>query len=534
MLTLGRLLVLLFAVWLELVHATNKRAFGIRQGLKTPILDTAETEESEPHAAIGIESRSSCARPSPGLSKDTPHPTLYDGFTVKGNTSVFLLNGAMGGGMQKAVKLELHGGRMGTDGSGGIIPLKAIRFSCHFPSGAVDDQPVVHTPLGHPHNFLLEAIVLCAIPPADQAVMLAQGKLPVTLTRTISCLEDSPIDCKHLPLGTAQYPAVDMCPKAPVEQRRNLSACLFINLPTDLFRPGSGDFFGGRRTPLGDQIGLDLITNWLSFHVLVGFEHFYIYSSMFEQRSSRKEGIQALEAKLRQHMKRFGSLVTFIEWELPVEDKYKISSVWGPEFRWANMVQVPVFNDALWRFREDTRWLAIFDLDEYMTPNVLHGHMNILDALAPYEEGTNYFSAKQWLWSKLDKDGFLADEGHNVLDHMHMRRRDGEEHWGHGVKSFSKTDNLISAGIHRPGLLYDNALKEVVLNENVSIELNHFKWSQAAGNPFSTWDGFDETTYLRDCYADCVRALSTRFAQATPADFECVHSKLRAGCRAAH
>jgi hypothetical protein len=527
---------ILLAIPLALIDCASSKAFGIRQGLKTPIVDSAVEHESVPTIADISGRVSRCNIPSPGLSVDTPHPTLYDGFSVKGSKAAFLLNGAMGGGMRKAIDLKIHGGKIGTDGSGGIIPSNAITFSCKFPSGALDTNPIVHMPLGHPHNFMLDAIVLCAIPTADEEAMELRGSIAVTLSRTIDCIEDSPVDCKHLPLGTENYPPVDMCPSIRVQSRRNLSACLFVNLPTDLYRRGSGDFFGGRlREPLDDQIGLDLLTNWISFHVLVGFEHFYIYSSMFEQHSTAKRKLQimGLEVKLREHVKRFGSLVTFVEWKLPVTDKYSIKSSWGPDFRWANMVQIPVFNDALWRFRQDTRWLAIFDLDEYMTPNLMHGHMNMLDALEQYEVGTNYVAAKQWLWGKLDKKAFLADEGHNILENAHMRRRDGPEHWGHGMKSVSKTDNVVAAGIHRPGLFYNVGLQEVVQNENATIELNHFKWSQAVGNPFSRWDAYNETAYMRECYGVCVRLLSKRFGQATPTDFECVASRLQAGCRAA-
>jgi hypothetical protein len=302
-----------------------------KQGLRQPLVDTAD-------APVG-----SCGTiPAPGLSNNNPHPTLYDGFSVNDTTVVFLLNGAMGGGMAQAIKTDLHGGRMGTDGSGGTIPTESISFACHFPSGGVDDKPTVLLHPGHPIEFLLEAFVLCTIPAADQTIMAAQHRLPTTLSRTITCSNAARTKCpSHISEGTEFYPPVDMCPSVPVVQR-NLSACLFVNLPSDLHRKGSGDFFGQKQQPLDDGVGLDLLTNWISFHVLVGFEHFYIYSTMFEQRVNpeRREQILATEKKLREHMKRFGSLVTFIEWKLPVEDRFGIKSVWGPDFRWANMVQV--------------------------------------------------------------------------------------------------------------------------------------------------------------------------------------------------
>jgi hypothetical protein len=204
-----------------------------------------------------------------------------------------------------------------------------------------------------------------------------------------------------------------------------------------------------------------------------------------------------------------------------------------PAFLPPKHYQIPVFNDCLWRFREHTRWLAIFDLDEYMTPNLLHGHRNMLDALAEYEEGYNHYSAKMVYWSKLDVDAFFADKGHVVLDHVLLRQEDKEKNWAHGMKSISKTKNLIAAGIHTPAAAYNNRLKEVYPSANTSIEVNHFKWSAVVGSKFSSYQAFKRTTYLRDCYAGCVRALAKRFAQAGAEDFECVAKKQQSGCRAA-
>jgi hypothetical protein len=442
----------------------------------------------------------------------------------------------MHGGMHRAIELKIHGGKMGTDGSSGDIPKESIAFTCQFPSGAVDSKPLVHLPPGHPDEYVLEAIVLCAIPTEDRRTLDRKQSIYVTLTRTIKCDVNAETKCPpHLLAGTERYPPVELCPAArPIEQR-NLSACLFVNLPTDLKR-ASGDFFSRSDQPLNHSIGLDLITNWISFHVLVGFEHFYIYSSMFDQRTTpewQKKMIE-LEVTLRQHMQQFSpSLVTFIDWKVPLKNKSSVKSVWGPAFRWANMVQIPVFNDALWRFREHTRWLAIFDLDEYMTPNVLHGHNNVIDALVPYEDGYNFYAAKQVYWSKLNISSFFADRGHVVMEHELHRRQDDAENWQHGMKSIMATTNIISAGIHSPALPYSYGLKDVAPSANMSIELNHFKWSGAVGSKHSSWDHFEETTYLRDCYAHCVRALAKRFARASKEDFECVVKSYQDGCRPA-
>ena len=77
---------------------------------------------------------------------------------------------------------------------------------------------------------------------------------------------------------------------------------------------------------------------WLDFHLIVGFEHFYLYNN-FSSDNYQKV--------LKPYIEK--GIVTLIDWP----------------YQYGQMV---AYNDCIKRFQEESNWIAFMDLDEFAVP----------------------------------------------------------------------------------------------------------------------------------------------------------------------
>lgn len=110
------------------------------------------------------------------------------------------------------------------------------------------------------------------------------------------------------------------------------------------------------------------LKEWIEYHQLVGVDHFYLYTNNTSDRSLNV---------LRPYIKK--GVVTLTNWpdflgDLPEEKT----------FMWALATQTSAFEHAIHvKGKEETKWLAIVDISEFLVPIQ---SMKLLDILERYDE----------------------------------------------------------------------------------------------------------------------------------------------------
>mgnify|MGYP000038659077 FL=1 len=94
------------------------------------------------------------------------------------------------------------------------------------------------------------------------------------------------------------------------------------------------------------------LKEWIEFHKIVGVEHFYLYNN-----NSDDDYLDVLQPYIDE------GIVTLIQW---------------PQ----NQAQMECYNDGILRFRNESKWIAIIDIDEFIVPNSTD---NVYDFLKDFE-----------------------------------------------------------------------------------------------------------------------------------------------------
>ncbi len=110
------------------------------------------------------------------------------------------------------------------------------------------------------------------------------------------------------------------------------------------------------------------IIDWIDYHIKIGVERFYLYDN------DSSEDFQTL-------------LKPYIDTGVVVYQKII-----------GRCMQKPVYKDAIYRFKDETEWLAIIDLDEYIVPVEDY---DIKDFLKKYEK----YSGVVINWVMFDSNG---------------------------------------------------------------------------------------------------------------------------------
>ena len=109
------------------------------------------------------------------------------------------------------------------------------------------------------------------------------------------------------------------------------------------------------------------MTEWIEFHLLVGFDHIYIYdNSKANDPNSTLAPITDLFPADR---------VTRIDWPCKICNNYK-PAYFDPGERSS---QYAAETSCLNRYGPHTEWLASIDIDEYLAP--MNGHKNLKEII---------------------------------------------------------------------------------------------------------------------------------------------------------
>jgi hypothetical protein len=118
------------------------------------------------------------------------------------------------------------------------------------------------------------------------------------------------------------------------------------------------------------------LKEWIEFHKLQGVEHFYLYNNQ-----SSDHYLEVLSSYINSNE------VTLIDWDFGYQpaNEFTINTPW-------NVKQIQAYQDCIDRFRCETKWMAVIDLDEFL---FCPTGMKLCDFLKRYD---NYASlAVSWL-----------------------------------------------------------------------------------------------------------------------------------------
>ncbi|MBR1776654.1 glycosyltransferase family 92 protein [bacterium] len=141
------------------------------------------------------------------------------------------------------------------------------------------------------------------------------------------------------------------------------------------------------------------IVEWIEYHKLIGIQRFYLYDN-----NSEKDW--------------YGVLKPYIDSGLVVYQKVP-----------GKAMQHPVYQDAIYRYKNETTWMAIIDLDEYIVPVEKN---NINDFLKDYEK----YPALIVNWVMFDSNGLEKRQSGKLIPEMFTRTyKDSQAYMNLTVKS---------------------------------------------------------------------------------------------------
>lgn len=103
---------------------------------------------------------------------------------------------------------------------------------------------------------------------------------------------------------------------------------------------------------------------WIEYHRLVGVEHFYLYNN-----GSTDHFLEVLNPYILE------GVITIIDWPDQKRDQWK-----DEEFSWVKTTQVSAYEHGCTiSALQNTKWLALIDVDEFMVPVNAHTMTELLD-----------------------------------------------------------------------------------------------------------------------------------------------------------
>lgn len=94
------------------------------------------------------------------------------------------------------------------------------------------------------------------------------------------------------------------------------------------------------------------LKEWIEYHRIIGIDHFYLYNNNSSDRS-----LEILLPYIKE------SIVTLISWPdaLTTEEESQM---------WAFSTQIPAYENAIkFRSKNETEWLILMDIDEFLVPS---------------------------------------------------------------------------------------------------------------------------------------------------------------------
>ena len=131
------------------------------------------------------------------------------------------------------------------------------------------------------------------------------------------------------------------------------------------------------------------LREWLDYHLLAGAEHFYLYNN-----GSTDNCAEVLAPYVD------ADLVTLIDWP-------------------GKVMQIPAYNDALYRFKFFCRYMAFIDLDEFIYPKTNQSIVEVVDEVLSQDETAAALGIN---WQYFGSNGHeTADLNRGVLERFTRR-----------------------------------------------------------------------------------------------------------------
>ena len=327
-------------------------------------IEQAVPSSSEPHQSYQCKYRE-----YPEPKHHTGLPFLADVFAAENGTAVYFVAVNKGPCMkewQYAQEFHSYSDRTHTD---------VHQFICSFPDGSVTFSDPVHRKGFGSDMLWSNAILLirCRIP-NRYISWVNKAALTTNLTVSLHSTEDLEANQENegatepkgtyrdIPVCHSSWPMYnntidEAAPKQPLPatfvHRYNLS--LFTRVKSDYVVNG----FQHRSF----SISPDMLIGWIEYHHAIGFEHFYIYDSGDTEHGPIEEWLRPYIAL---------GLVTYVWYPFKDcirdydADKDRLFGTQGSQYR---IGQYAAGNSALRRYAAETKYMAAWDVDEYLVLN---------------------------------------------------------------------------------------------------------------------------------------------------------------------
>lgn len=183
------------------------------------------------------------------------------------------------------------------------------------------------------------------------------------------------------------------------------------------------------------------LKEWLEFHKLVGVEHFYLFNHF-----SQDDYAQVLQPYID-----CGEVELF-QWE-------EVANTWED---WLYIVQANAYSKCIEVANEKVKWLAIIDLDEFLTPI---SSDNVIDILNDFEE----FGGVGFNWKLFGHSGYYDLPPNKLMIECLLMTAKHDRSTHLGVKSIVRPERV--SGCHHPHYMtYRDGFYHVNSNKEPSID----------------------------------------------------------------
>lgn len=191
------------------------------------------------------------------------------------------------------------------------------------------------------------------------------------------------------------------------------------------------------------------LKEWIEYYLLIGATHFYLYD-----HGSTDNPLEVLKEYIDRN------IVTYVSWNAPVIHNTPFSTV-----------QPPTFTHSLANFRKFSRWIAFFDIDEFIIPAGVSYEKNktIIPILKQYDRD-------DVAALKLADVDFLGpkilDRPEYVIEHYNLRSKGASFKKG---KTIAKAPAVKRMAIHDIGRAFQSHAKTVHVDYENEMRMNHYR-----------------------------------------------------------
>lgn len=198
------------------------------------------------------------------------------------------------------------------------------------------------------------------------------------------------------------------------------------------------------------------LREWIEYHLLLGFEHFYLYNN------NSDDGYQTV---LEPYINR--GIVDLIEWPNDYVQDF-------------DPVQKGAYNHCIKKNKSNTYWIAIIDIDEFIVPI---RHSKIRAFLEPYDKNKSIGSISMY-WQFFGTSHLAKIPDGKLLIESLTLKADVSHAWNRNCKAIFKPKTIdyfhVHGAIHKSG--YRNIATNGQSGPNVfvidQIRVNHY-WTRA-------------------------------------------------------